>query len=89
MEGKVMFHFLKSRNKNQQLEIILQKVQINMSNNYKDEAQANLKEFHSAFTELLNTDKLNEKQKAYYMNKLNILKEQMKNYTHKDQKTTW
>lgn len=80
---------LKNFKKNAQLEAVLQKIQMNMSNNYKDAAQENLKEFQNILNQCLSENKLNEKQKAYYMEKLSVLIEQMKNYTHKDQKTTW
>ena len=41
------------------------------------------------FYQYLSEKRLNEKQKVYYTEKLSVLAEQMKNYTHKDQKTTW
>lgn len=84
-----MFPIWKRLGKNPQLEEILEKIQMNMSNNYKDEAQKNLKEFQIVFYKLLNTNKLNENQKVYYTEKLSALTEQLKDYTHKDQKTTW
>ncbi len=86
----LFFKDLKNKaKKNAQLEIILQKIQMNMSNNYKDAAQENLKEFQKVFQEYLDANKLDEKQKEYYQEKLSNLLVQMKHYTHKDQKTTW
>ena len=83
-----MFDFLKS-SKNNSLEDVLLRLNMNMSNNYKDAAQSNLKEFEQLFEELKNSGKLNEKQKMRYEGLLNEYKEKMKNYSHKDQKPYW
>lgn len=83
-----MFDFLKS-SKNSSLEDIILRLDMNMSNNYKDAAQSNLKEFEQLFEELKNSGKLNEKQKMRYEGLLNEYKEKMKNYSHKDQKPYW
>ncbi len=83
-----MFDFLKS-SKNSSLEDIISRLDMNMSNNYKDAAQSNLKEFEQLFEELKNSGKLNEKQKMRYEGLLNEYREKMKNYSHKDQKPYW
>ena len=83
-----MFDFLKS-SKNSSLEDIISRLDMNMSNNYKDAAQSNLKEFEQLFEELKNSGKLNEKQKMRYEGLLNEYREKMKNYSHKDQKPFW
>ena len=83
-----MFDFLKSR-KNNSLEDVLLRLNMKMSNNYKDAAQSNLKEFEELFAELLSSGKLNEKQKKRYEELLNEYKDKMKNYSHKDQKPFW
>lgn len=83
-----MFDFLKS-SKNSSLEDIISRLDMNMSNNYKDAAQSNLKEFEQLFEELKNSGKLNEKQKMRYEGLLNAYREKMKNYSHKDQKPYW
>lgn len=83
-----MFDFLKS-SKNNALEDVLQRLNMNMSNNYKDAAQSNLKEFEELFTELSSGGKLNEKQKNRYEGLLKEYKEKMKEYSHKDQKPYW
>ena len=83
-----MFDFLKS-SKNNSLEDVLLRLNMNMSNNYKDAAQSNLKEFEELLAELKNSGKLNEKQKKCYDELLNEYKEKMKNYSHKDQKPFW
>lgn len=83
-----MFDFLKS-SKNSSLDDIILRLDMNMSNNYKDAAQSNLKEFEQLFEELKNSGKLNEKQKMRYEGLLNEYREKMKNYSHKDQKPYW
>ncbi len=83
-----MFDFLKS-SKNNALEDVLTRLDMNMSNNYKDAAQSNLKEFEQLFEELKDSGKLNEKQKLRYEGLLNEYREKMKNYSHKDQKPYW
>ena len=72
-----------------QLDEILNKIQMNFENNYKDAAQLNLKEFGLLFQELSDEGKLSEKHQAYYSDKLEELNERMRNFTHKDQKPTW
>lgn len=83
-----MFEFLMS-SKNSRLEAIVQRIRMNMENNYKDAAQLNLKEFEKLFNELQESGKLNAKQKAYYEKELASFKERMQNFTHKDQKPYW
>ena len=83
-----MFDFLKS-SKNNSLEDVILRLNMNMSNNYKDAAQSNLKEFEALFIQLTESGKLNAKQKERYQNILNEYKEKMKEYSHKDQKPYW
>lgn len=83
-----MFQFLKKKS-NKQLDMIVQKIRMNMENNYKDAAQLNLKEFERLLKELEEEGQLNEKQKHYYEGELTDFKERMKNFTHKDQKPYW
>ena len=83
-----MFDFLKS-SKNSSLDDIILRLDMNMSNNYKDAAQSNLKEFEELFAELSSGGKLNEKQKKHYEEVLKEYKDKMKNYSHKDQKPFW
>ena len=49
-----------------ELDAILAKVDNNMSNNYKDAAQENYKEFLKRYAELTESGKLKEKTVAYY-----------------------
>ena len=81
-----MFDFLL---KSDELEEVLFRLKANMSNNYKDAAQDNLKEFESKYEELKNSGKLKGKKQAYYEKILLSLKDEMKEFTHKDQKPYW
>ena len=62
---------------------------MNMSNNYKDAAQENFREFEQTLNHLEAAGKLSEAQISNYKRKLSLYKEKLKNYTHKDQKVTW
>ena len=84
-----MFNFLKAAAVNKQLDAIVQRIEMNVSNNYKDAAQSGLRELEDELKRLEDTGKLNDKQKKYYGERLASFKEQMKNFTHKDQKPTW
>lgn len=84
-----MFGFFNKSGKNKQLDGIIQKIEMNMSNNYKDAAQANLKELETTLKELTEAGRLSDKQQTYYEEILHSFKERMKNFTHKDQKPTW
>ena len=68
---------------------IVQKIRMNMENNYKDAAQMNLKELEELLGQLEAKGKLNAKQKAYYTGEVETFKSRMKGFTHKDQKPTW
>ena len=83
-----MFGFLKS-SKNAQLDAIIQRIHMNMENNYKDAAQMNLAELEDVYNELAECGKLNDKQMLNYENELDCFKIKLKNFTHKDQKPTW
>lgn len=84
-----MFGFLQGIGKNKQLDAIIQRIEMNVSNNYKDAAQTGLQEFAESLHKLEAEGKIKEKQKQYYEDKLAAFQEQMKNFTHKDQKPTW
>lgn len=84
-----MFHFFMDSRKNKQLDAMLQRIEMNVSNNYKDAAQSGLKDFETELRRLEDDGEIKEKSKDYYEERLLSLKEQMKNFTHKDQKPTW
>ena len=83
-----MLDFLKS-SKQGSLEILVERIQRNMENNYKDAAQMNLKELEELFYQLEEAGKLNQKQKERYESLIDSMKIRMKNFTHKDQKPYW
>lgn len=86
-----MFEFLKNnrRNRNKELDAIIQKMQMNIANNYKDAAQINLKEFEKLLKELEDSGRLSDRQISCYEEELESFQQRMKQFTHKDQKPTW
>lgn len=84
-----MFGFFSKTGKNKQLEEIITRIEMNASNNYKDAAQAAFKEYEELLQSLLAENKLPARQKEYYKARQESFKQEMKNFTHKDQKPTW
>lgn len=84
-----MFGFLKKVGKVNQLEKIAQELEMNMSNNYKDAAQENFREFEQTLNALEASGDISEAQASSYKQRLSAYKQKLKNYTHKDQKVTW
>ncbi|MDE6712628.1 MAG: hypothetical protein K2K20_02725 [Lachnospiraceae bacterium] len=80
---------LRKKGNNKQLNELLNRIQMNFENNYKDAAQMNLKEYEDALKELEECGKVKGSGRQYYEDKLNDYKEQMKKFTHKDQKPKW
>ena len=72
-----------------ELDSIIQRLNMNMSNNYKDNAQDDLKYLETTINAFrtLGTVKLGVLVK--YEGILDELKEKMKGYSHKDQKPYW
>ena len=87
--GKRMFEFIKNMGKNKQLEAAIAKLQMNMSNNYKDAAQVDYKALIDLYVELRDKGTLTDKQKDYYKSLIEEYSVRMQNYTHKDQKPYW
>ncbi|MCQ2542227.1 MAG: hypothetical protein MJ112_08025 [Lachnospiraceae bacterium] len=84
-----MAGFLEGLFKNKELEGIIFKLEANMSNNYKDNAQDNLKELEKKFEELIAEGKLSTKKTDIYKKLIEDYKVRMKDFTHKDQKPYW
>ena len=80
---------IKNIGKNKQLETAIAKLEMNMSNNYKDAAQADYKALLDLYIELRDGSKLSDKQKDYYKGLIEEYSIKMENYTHKDQKPYW
>ena len=84
-----MFGFIKNIGKNKQLEAAIARVEMNMSNNYKDAAQEDYKELVELYRKLEESNVLSDKQKEYYKGVIEEYSIKMENYTHKDQKPYW
>ena len=80
--------FFKSKEE-KELDNIISRLEMNMSNNYKDNAQDNLKELETTINALSHSGKMKPVILAEYMAILNDYKEKMKGYSHKDQKPYW
>lgn len=57
-----MFNFFKGNGKNKELDEIIRRVEMNVSNNYKDAAQSGLKEFEEKLKELEAAGKIGSRQ---------------------------
>ncbi len=87
-----MFRMLQKLGKNKyckQLDEVIQRIEMNMSNNYKDAAQENLKELEKLLEQVYEDAKITKTHYLYYEDKISAFHEQMKNFTHKDQKPFW
>lgn len=84
-----MFDFIKNFGKNKQLEAAIARLQMNMSNNYKDAAQADYRELIDLYAEFADEGTLSDRQKDYYKEVIEDYGVKMKDYTHKDQKPYW
>jgi hypothetical protein len=72
-----------------ELDSIILRLEMNMSNNYKDNAQANLRELEAALETFRSDGKLKGATLLRYDSILGDYKEKMKGYSHKDQKPYW
>lgn len=84
-----MFGFIRNIGKNKQLEAAIARVEMNMSNNYKDAAQEDYRELVELYRRLEESNVLPDKQKEYYKGIIEEYSVKMENYTHKDQKPYW
>ncbi len=72
-----------------ELDNIIQRLEMNMSNNYKDNAQDNLKELEASINALRASGGIKTSVLSKYESILGSYKEKMKGYSHKDQKPYW
>ncbi len=77
-----MFGFMK---KNKDLEALILELEMDASNNYKDNAQDDYRRLTARFDELKDSGSLNAKQVTHYGSIIDRFSEIMKNYTHADQ----
>ena len=71
------------------MERLIEEIESNMQNNYKDVAQATFREFEQKLSELIEQGKLSEGKQEEYNKKLAAYKEKLQAYSHKDQKPYW
>lgn len=72
-----------------ELDTLIRQIDSNMSNNYKDAAQADFKELEKVFLEAVAAGRLKGKAKERYESKVNSYQVRLKGYSHKDQKPYW
>ena len=72
-----------------ELDKIILKLEMNMSNNYKDNAQANLKELEEALSSMRESGDVKPAIISKYESIIDTYRQKMKGYTHKDQKPYW
>ncbi len=72
-----------------ELDNIIQRLEMNMSNNYKDNTQDNLKELEASINALQASGSIKPGVLSKYESILESYKEKMKGYSHKDQKPYW
>lgn len=80
--------FFKSKYE-RELDVVIERINMNMSNNYKDAAQENLKELQEKLERFVKEGRMKEKQKEAYESQIGIFQERLKGFTHKDQKPYW
>ena len=72
-----------------ELDKIVQRMEMNLSNNYKDNAQDNLREFEERLEALQKGKRLKEQVYKKYEAVLAIYQAKLDGYSHKDQKPFW
>ncbi len=72
-----------------ELDGIILRLEMNMSNNYKDAAISDFNELEAKYNELISLGSLRGKAISKYASILDGYKEKLKGYSHKDQKPYW
>ncbi len=72
-----------------ELDSIIQRLEMNMSNNYKDNAQDNLKELETRLNDIKSSGNIRPAILSKYETIVENYKDKMKGYSHKDQKPYW
>ena len=72
-----------------ELDAIIFKIEMNMSNNYKDNAQANLKELEEVLDSMRESGAVKDAVISRYASVIDTYRQKMKGYSHKDQKPYW
>ena len=71
------------------LDELIGRVEVNMSNNYKDAAQEDFKKLEHFWAEVRTAGVLKEKMIRKYDQQIESYRERLVGYTHKDQKPYW
>ena len=72
-----------------ELDSIIQRLEMDMANNYKDNAQDDLKDLITALDSVRSLGSMKPKALSRYEAIADGYKEKMKGYSHKDQKPYW
>ena len=72
-----------------ELDKIILKLEMNMSNNHKDNAQANLRELEEALNAIRESGDVKDSVIVRYNSIVDTYKQKLKVYSHKDQKPYW
>lgn len=72
-----------------ELDAIIQRLNMNMSNNYKDNAQDDLRELEAEIDRLRSSGDIKPHALEKYCGILDGLREKMKGYSHREQKPYW
>ena len=72
-----------------ELDSLIQRMEMNLSNNYKDNAQDNLKDFEAALEYANDKGSIKGSTLSKYEGILTTYREKLKGYSHKDQKPYW
>ena len=72
-----------------ELDSLIQRMEMNLSNNYKDNAQDNLKDFEAALEYAKDKGNIKSSTLSKYEGILTTYREKLKGYSHKDQKPYW
>jgi len=82
-----VFHFKNSYER--ELDRIIADINMNMSNNYKDNAQMDLKKLDETYNKYVEEGKIKGVAIENYSRTISEYKSRLKGYTHKDQKPYW
>ena len=72
-----------------ELERLTNRLEMDMANNYKDNAQADFCELEELYNQLKENSELKAKTCVKYERLIDIYKDKLKGYTHKEQKPEW
>ena len=80
--------FFKSKEENQ-LDLLIEKIKMNISNNYKDTALQDVQKFEDTLKMLVETKKIKDYKAEDYTEILDEFKEKLKGVSNSEQKPYW